>query len=202
MITSPEKTIRLFIAVNPGEAVCNELTRVQQKLERALCGANLKIKWVAPDAMHLTLAFLGNVPAVRVEEISRELEGAVCRIPAFESALAMPGFFGSPRSPHVVWAGVENKNAFEELQGAVSTAMSLLGFEITGQKFHPHFTLGRVKFCHDSRALYAALEKAQLKPQPFQVASTELMQSTLRPEGAEHTALKSRSLCTASESSL
>ena len=96
------ETYRLFIAVDVPAAIKAELALTQQQLQRF----DALIKWVAPEAMHLTLHFLGETPATVVPRLGAALDAALARQAAAELRLGGAGAFPNLRRPSVVWAGV------------------------------------------------------------------------------------------------
>lgn len=189
MITLSEKTVRLFIAVNPGDEVRAELLRQQGRFTRELAGTAFKIKWVEPEAMHLTLFFLKEQLVGLTETVLQSLVKAAQDFPRFRVALAGSGYFGRPRAPRVLWVGLDAPPALFDLQARLAVAL-----EIREDKpFCPHLTLGRVKSGRGME-VFQKLKKAQVKPVSFEVASIELMKSELTPEGARHTVLGSAPL--------
>ena len=67
------KILRTFIAFKIERGVKEELVRIQQKLKRELA-RDFKVNWLHPEAMHLTLAFLGNTPEAKIPEITSILD--------------------------------------------------------------------------------------------------------------------------------
>ena len=63
---SPEDVIRSFIAIEISDEVREGLKALQQDLKKA--GA--KVGWVAPENIHLTLVFLGDVFRSQVEPLA------------------------------------------------------------------------------------------------------------------------------------
>ncbi len=72
------ETLRTFIAIELSEEVKRALRNLQVKLKEAP-GAH-EVRWVAPDNMHLTLKFLGDIPRARVPEFTTALEQAVAGV--------------------------------------------------------------------------------------------------------------------------
>ena len=78
---------RTFVAI---AASADVRERAMQAIEQLRSSAD-NVKWVAPENMHLTLKFLGDVPATEIAQVCRavergaaELEGG--RVEAAESA--------------------------------------------------------------------------------------------------------------------
>ncbi len=190
MTTSPNKTIRVFIAVNPGNTVRDELCRLQKQLARKLGGTPFKIRWVAPEAMHLTLFFLGDQPVERTEAISQTLEKTAQIFPNLGMTLSTAGCFGKHSAPRVLWVGLNAPLEFFDLQAKLAPRLADLGIELDDRPFHPHLTLGRVK-AGQGMELFQTLEKEEVNPIPFKVSSIELIQSERTPQGARYTVLGS-----------
>ena len=66
--------MRVFVAVELPEGLLAALGQVQAQLR----AANLPLRLVRPEGIHLTLAFIGEIPAARVAAVSVAVErGAV-----------------------------------------------------------------------------------------------------------------------------
>ena len=92
---------RLFIAVEIDEAVRRGLGALQ----RALTAPAAHIKWVRPENMHLTLAFLGDTEPDVAAQVKALMDQAAAAMAPLTVEVAGLGFFGSPRAPRVIWAG-------------------------------------------------------------------------------------------------
>jgi 2'-5' RNA ligase len=144
------------------------------------------VKWVRPEALHLTLKFLGDVDAAR-EPSLREALGQVCNDGRpvtlhIEGCGVFPDF----RRPRVVWAGVAPDPGLELLQHRVEQAFGPLGFPTEGKPFRPHLTLGRA--ARDARPSgFTGLEDALgaiAFSETVVVPAVDLMESTLQSSGA------------------
>src|SRR5689334_16318405 len=96
------ETLRLFIAAELPGAV----RRAMQATQLALRVGQPPVKWVAPEAMHLTLRFLGDVAAPVAERIAQELHSALAGHAALRLRMMPAGGFPDMRRPGVVWLGV------------------------------------------------------------------------------------------------
>jgi len=144
------------------------------------------VKWVRPEALHLTLKFLGDVDEAR-EPSLREALGQVGN-DARPVTLHIEGFgvFPDFRRPRVVWAGVAPDPGLELLQHRVEQAFGPLGFPTEGKPFRPHLTLGRA--ARDARPSgFTGLEDALgaiAFSETVVVPDVDLMESTLQSSGA------------------
>lgn len=176
--------MRLFVAINLPEAE----RRAAHEATAPLRHGKLPVKWVGEASLHVTLKFLGEIAAERAEAIGTALEVAVQGARPFEVGLGGIGAFPSMARPRVVWLGVERHPALELLANDVERALQPFGFEAELRPFQPHITLGRAKQ-GASGAAFAGLEKliARVAYEGMApVGSVDLMESVLRPAGAEY----------------
>jgi RNA 2',3'-cyclic 3'-phosphodiesterase len=131
--------MRLFIALNLPE---EERRRIQVAAE-PLREAGLPVRWVDPDAYHLTLKFLGDVRAEMVPVIQRVLGRVAASTRAFPMTVGGFGAFPTIRRPRVLWVGVEPTPALRCLKQDLEWGLASHGFERETRAFHPHITLGR-----------------------------------------------------------
>ena len=182
-----EDVIRSFIAIEISDEVREGLRTLQQDLKRAAA----RVGWVAPENIHLTLAFLGDIFRAQVESLAQVLDTAASQTVVFRYQVAGSGFFGSPRSPRVIWVGVnEQGNAVTELQTRVVAAVRELGLKTEERPFHPHLTLGRVRTRDRVDELTSLLASA--KSTTFgsvEVSRLLLMQSHLEHQGVRYSVL-------------
>jgi 2'-5' RNA ligase len=187
--------IRTFIAIDLPEGHKAELRRLQEKL--AVEAPD--IRWVRPEQLHLTLAFLGDVPNPDIDAVCRAVSEAVAGFDPFELHLEALGAFPRASRPRVVWAGLagEGVTPLESLQAAIVEALRNAGHPPAGnERFSPHVTLGRIK---DGRGRppdlsSAATRLAGWKTAPFEVDFATVYASKLGPDGAVHTPLFRASL--------
>jgi 2'-5' RNA ligase len=149
---------------------------------------------VRPEGIHLTLKFLGEVPARRLEAIERVLARAVREPFRFSVQMAKLGSFGGSTGLRVVWVGLEGEvEGLVRLAARVDAALEPLGFPRERRPFAAHLTLARVKegaSPQDRRRLFElvrSLEPPSLPALTLDVVS--LMRSTLEPGGARYQCL-------------
>ena len=93
--------MRVFIAVD----LPNEIRKQFKELQRELRPLTNSTRWVAPESIHITLKFLGEVPEKRMEQVDGALGGLTWK--PFTVSVHGVGFFPGARSPRVFWAGME-----------------------------------------------------------------------------------------------
>lgn len=181
------ETVRAFIAVDIGDEIRDRLDELQRRLRKV----HANVRWVKPQTIHLTLAFLGDVPVEQVDAIRKTLDQACAGHPAFELEAAGTGFFGKPGYPRVVWAGISDCPLLLKLQGRIAQGLHDAGIEFDNKPFSPHLTLGRVKgIDHHTGPLLEKIGKyREAELGTTRIDRVELIQSELTPRGAEYTIL-------------
>jgi 2'-5' RNA ligase len=156
------------------------------------------VRWVRPEGIHLTLKFLGDVPADRLDAIAEAMRAACTPHPPFSLSIGGMGVFPDPRRPRVVWLGVEEPGGtLLRMQRDVDRTISPLGFPPEKRRFSPHLTLGRVKqgrTAAELEALGQYATHARVRIGEMAVHAVYLMRSDLRPDGAVYTELATAAL--------
>ena len=175
--------MRLFFALFPPRS--RELDSLYEGLGRT--GNNLKR--VAPENMHFTVKFLGEVPQ-RLSDISRVAESVISEYDPFEMKYRDAGAFPSWRRPAVIWLGVENGELLEDMARDLDLK---LNEEIMIKKekrpFRAHMTVARVKRGKrvDAKSIRKemdrSIDKLTSDEEAIPVRSIHLCSSTLTPEG-------------------
>ncbi len=187
----PTTPLRLFIAIALPQAVRDEIVRVQQELQALVPRA--AVRWTRPDQFHLTLRFLGNVPGESVDDLKHGVD-AVCRnAPLLSLRAEGVGFFPGPRSPRVVWVGINDGDGrLAGLQQRIEAAVGPFSPEPGEKNFAGHVTLGRLKNPRlaDTRDLAARAQSLEKRVFDGWTASeVEIIRSELSSGGARHTSL-------------
>lgn len=140
---------------------------------------------VAAENLHLTLAFIGQVPPARLADIDEAL--AEIRAAPFELTLDGVGHFGTARKVRVLWAGVEANPALAALQARVCTALRSLRLDIEARAYSPHVTLARFRAPPPPKRLGPWLAANGLfRAGPVRVDSFALYSSVLTAAGAHY----------------
>ena len=142
--------VRAFLALDIPTAVRDALAEVQRQLD----APDAKIRWVAPENLHVTLKFLGDVADEQVAEVlaaAEQVARHVGPIPFDVRGIRLVPPRGRVR---MVWAEINDKAAgITALHKRIEPALGALGFEPDAREFTPHITLGRIKFVRDHDAL-------------------------------------------------
>jgi 2'-5' RNA ligase len=106
-------------------------------------------RWVAPDQLHVTVAFLADVPDRRLDDLVERLARAAARRTAFPTAVAGGGAFPNPARARVLWAGLDLEDLasteLTRLAAGARAAANRAGVPVDGQRFRPHVTLARLR---------------------------------------------------------
>lgn len=131
--------MRLFIAAELPENLIETLSETSAVLRERVRG-----RYVGPDLFHVTLAFLGEVDAGRVDGAATAMEQALDGHTRFTATLAELGSFGS-RGAATLWQGFDEASAeaFSALARDVRAALSVHGLPFDDKAFRPHVTLMR-----------------------------------------------------------
>lgn len=183
--------MRAFAAIEITKSVADKLTVVQHGLQEAIGGRG--VRWVRPDAIHITLKFLGEISAEQASMLLQEFVSVAESAEPFTLAASGLGCFPHCRSPRLLWAGVEDDlSALEQLQNATERCSVQLGHTADRRRFSAHLTIGRIRSSRlrpvEAEVLREAVRAANgQRFGEWQVAEMVLMQSKLGSDGAQYT---------------
>jgi RNA 2',3'-cyclic 3'-phosphodiesterase len=179
--------VRLFVALEiPSEVRGNLAAMVE-----ALRTISKEPRWVRPENLHVTLKFLGEVPETKLDAVRTALAQIRSEQPVKLDFRGL-GFFPNEKHPRVFWAGIEASANLMKLPGDIEGAMEKLGIPRERRPFSPHLTLARFERPAVPEKLHAAIaESAQRDFGTLQTNEFHLIQSKLKPSGAEYTTLAS-----------
>ena len=189
--------VRLFIGLPLPPHIVDAVRVVQADLRKA---SGRAVRWVAPETLHITLTFLGEVPRWVVQDIPDALA------PAFEAARslkikvdsvgAFPGW-GKPKVIHLTLGGdINGLNAIRKRAGA---GLRDLGFPLDPRPFVPHLTMGRIRAGADASSIdrmRSAAQKLTLPDVKAELSEIVLYRSVLAPESPDHFVIESWPLAT------
>ena len=188
--------IRSFIAVDLPDEIRSHLQQIIQSLRNEI--PQRTVRWVAVNNVHLTLMFLGDVPAVNLQQIRENLSSEIPLYSQCDIQIAGVGAFPSTRRPRVIWVGVEYDKALKDIWSGIQRRMNYLGFPRDSRPFAPHLTIGRINriATHDDIQLisHEIQEKKSVQVGSAQISSVHLYQSELKMGGSVYTKLLSINL--------
>jgi 2'-5' RNA ligase len=135
--------MRMFVAVVPPEEAVEDLDAFLEV--RRAAGP---FRWTLAEQLHVTLAFLAEVPDRRLDDLVERLGRAAARRTPVTTRVAGGGAFPNAGRARVLWAGLELDEAGRtELSRSATgarAAASRAGVAVDGQRFRPHLTVARL----------------------------------------------------------
>ena len=175
--------MRLFIALNFSDEIKNGLCKTVDTL-RADC---LRGSFTRRENLHLTLAFLGEVPG------TGPVVQAMNRVQAEAFPLDLAGFGTFSRDGgELCWVGVKRNAQLDSLYRLLWAELAKAGFRPESRPFKPHLTLAR-EVIFGSGFHAEAFEKSLL-PMHMEAEHISLMKSERIAGKLVYTELFSRSL--------
>lgn len=162
--------MRLFFALWPDTRARAALSRLAREVAH-----NGQGRAPRDSSLHLTLAFLGEVPQPRVEallDIGQGIAGGVCPFPLTLDRIG-GGAYG------VAWLAPPSlPEPLQRLHAALSDTLAAAGFSLQQRRFRPHVTLARdcVRPAHRGR----------VAPIGWEVRRLSLVASTPAEGGSEY----------------
>jgi RNA 2',3'-cyclic 3'-phosphodiesterase len=189
--------MRLFVALDIDDSIRARLSRFVE----GVGGFAPDARWVRPEALHITLKFIGEKPEATLADIITTLEQI--RASAFGIQLRGFGFFPTAKAPRVFWLGVAAGEQLPSLAASVDAQLEVLGIPREAHAFSPHLTLARAKGGSGSPGWrkgdrantgFQRLQKrlaAMPEPEFGTMTAREyfLYQSRLSPKGSQYTKL-------------
>src|SRR4051794_27257791 len=109
--------------------------------------------WVQADQVHVTLAFLEQVPDAKLDDLLERLGRAAARRTSFETAVRGGGAFPNVGRAKVVRAGLDldepGRPELDRLVTGCRAAATRAGIEVDGARFRPRLPLARPRFPND-----------------------------------------------------
>ena len=155
-----------------------------------------RAKWVATEAMHLTLHFFGEIPEAEIGGFAPIFDDPALQGPPIRAELGVAGFFPGGGPPRVLWVGlargVEETGAFwrrftERLEALRGDGGPLRNWSPDSRGFSPHITVARAGAVPLSRHW---ADEAPLPSGEFLIERCVLFQSILGPGGPRYVPMK------------
>jgi len=169
--------IRLFVALELSSEIIEALGYARGGVEGA--------RWQNDEQLHLTLAFIGEVPRSTVRRVEEAL--ASIEFDPFDLTLEGVNMFGTPRQPKTLWAGVADTAPLHHLHEKVLNALERVGIETDRRRYKPHVTLARFSRGATARIADWLAANSVLNTPTQHVAYFSLFSSQLVSEGASYT---------------
>jgi 2'-5' RNA ligase len=135
--------MRAFVAVVPPPEVVEDLDGFLDVRRSAAA-----YRWAPAGQLHVTLAFLADVPDRKLDDLVERLGRAAARRTAFPAVIAGGGAFPNAARARVLWAGLDlAEQARVELSRMATgarAAANRAGIPVDGRRFRPHVTVARL----------------------------------------------------------
>lgn len=184
----------MFIAAPLPGAVIDHLGHLLDDLS----SRDLPVRWTAPNALHLTLHFIGEIPIERAELLRMSFSNLSPKTGPIRLHTGRLGAFPNEKRPRVVWIGLAGQtDRLTELHRETGTMLDKLGFEREERSFRPHLTLGRARDAVDQLFPYqlaqafeaGSIQEIVAHPAEFTISEVTLFRSHLEKSGARYEAL-------------
>jgi 2'-5' RNA ligase len=126
--------MRLFIAINFNSETLARFLSLRDELRSRSVRGNFS----APENLHLTLVFIGDISPKKLGKIEAILE--TVEFEPFDVTVERLGTFSHGT---LWWAGLRKDQPLMDLQHEIEYKLALCGFEMDGRRYKPHITLGR-----------------------------------------------------------
>jgi 2'-5' RNA ligase len=185
--------MRIFVGIDIEPAIRERIARFMEGVRESAP----EVRWVRPESLHITLKFIGETPAKKVEEVRKTLISVP--VPHTTVKFAEVGYFPTARSARVFWVGVHAGPELARLAADIEQALAPLGIAAEKRDFSPHLTLARagsgapVRRPEDrtTRRFQRLQERLAALPVPDFGTMTAreffLYESKLSPKGAQYT---------------
>ena len=174
--------LRLFLGIFPSQSTQEQLNKKAKNLSQKL---QTKVRLLAPEVLHLTVKFIGNVDETGLSDVTTAFLKATGNLPSASLQITQFMLFPSHRKPRVVAAAIEQSPELDYIFQFFDRSFSDLGIVAARRSFNPHITVARARHW----------KKETIFPAPVQliepITSVSLVHSQLNPEGAKYNILSS-----------
>jgi 2'-5' RNA ligase len=182
--------VRLFVALEIPAAVRDNLAaQIKELRDLPAPWADQRLRWVRPENLHVTLKFIGEVEAAKLDGIRSALTAIGLDAPVDVHFRGL-GFFPDEKYPRVLWVGLQASRNLPVLARDIDRALEGQGIARAERAFTPHLTLARFASRGFEEKPRAAIQKnSEREFGAFQAREFHLIQSKLQPSGAAYTSL-------------
>lgn len=133
---------RCFLAALPDAASRAALLQSRDVIERAIAGGVRSVRWLAPEALHLTLRFLGASDPAQVECLGQALPALQCAVPPVSARRF--GIWPNRARPRMLVLELPSEPALTTLAADCEARARAAGFPPEYRTFRAHVTLARL----------------------------------------------------------
>ncbi len=178
--------MRLFIAIEIPQTIRTTFASLLKEFSVIAP----QVKWVRARNLHLTLKFLGEIASEKLGPLESVLSTVRSSVGVNLEFRGL-GFFPHQKRPRVFWAGMDASANLETLAAEIDQVTHRLGFPLEERPFLPHLTLARFQPPGISPKLLQAIqEKKAQRFGSLRTGEFHLVESKLKPAGAEYTTVE------------
>ena len=176
--------MRAFVAIEISKEIKAEIFKIQNLLKTV----GLEAKWVKPENIHLTVAFLGSIDDRQAAAIKEILTPASQFIEKpINLQLGQISAFPSASRARVIFLDLSGETEKAKTSAAqIRSELKKKKIWFDEKSFVPHLTFARLK---KPQNLSSLIEKVPIEKISFEVKEFSLYQSRLSPSGSIYTKL-------------
>ena len=169
--------MRTFIALKLPDPIRNQLAGYQKQIQ-----VGSTVRWVAPENIHLTLRFIGEINTEQLKSVKDMLKRITADETKFRIALGELNGFPSKYRARVIWVGItDGYERVKSLMQRIDDELRRLRIgKPEAKELIPHITLGRTK-------VPTPISGPTLPELGFVVNAVYLIESKLTPDGPIYT---------------
>ncbi|KQV15826.1 MULTISPECIES: RNA 2',3'-cyclic phosphodiesterase [unclassified Kitasatospora] len=166
--------LRVFVALAPPDDAKDELAQALQ----SAYATYPRLRWNRIEDWHITLAFLGELPATAALTLQPALAALAASHPAPHLGLRGGGHFDE----RLLWSGIDGDlDALHQLATDVRNAVRSCGIEFNERPLRPHLTLARSRRDDPASVPQAAAALTAFVGRPWRAERLHLVGGALAP---------------------
>jgi len=169
--------VRSFIAINIPSDIKKKLYSDYKKYRD-----ELKVRWVKPENLHITLKFLGNCSYNKIYNLCNNLDSYLHGFGEFNIQIGGYAAFPKGKNPRVIWIkALSESSKLIEICNIVDSISSKSGFPKEIRKPVPHITIARIR---EPLNIYLSNLNLSENIYEFKCKGVEIFKSTLTRNGS------------------
>ena len=182
--------MRLLFAVDLDDAGRADCAGIGRTLTHRFRLAKIApdLSWVAPEKLHITVRFIGQMDERRADAIRAAMANPLPIAP-FTAALDAAGVFPVSGPPRVIWIGIgEGGSQLARMNEALQGRLAPLDLEPDRRTFSSHLTLARLRrpTRGPESAVVRRIVAEQIGRSRWTIDHVTLYESRLSPKGATY----------------
>ena len=183
--------MRTFIAIDFPPEIIEKIEQVIDYFKTQTPESALK--WVAPEKLHLTIKFIGEISGEILPQAKSLISDALKNQQAFFISIQGLGMFPDVKNPRVIWLGIAGGDPLVMIHESLDQRLKEIQIKPEPRGYSPHLTIARVLRQTDqktARLIGDTLSKFTVDSLgTIRVNEIRLYQSDLTPRGPNYTPL-------------